>query len=576
MRLVTACFAFAFGLAASSGPQAVRTAVVGGTLIDPESGEALKDSVVILHEGRVERVGPRREVEVPKDARIIDASGKWIVPGLVDAHMHFFQSGGLYARPDALDLRALKPYEQELADVKANLDDTFRRYLASGVTAVADVGGPFWNFEVRKRAAAAYLAPHVAVAGPLISTYRPPGITEVDDPPIIKPKSAAEARELVRQQALHKPDFVKIWYIVGNDQTPEQHLDIVRATIDEARAHGIRVAVHATELETARAAVRAGADILVHSVMDKPVDEDFIALLRQKGVIYTPTLIVMQNYLRTFRQRHGFLEEEFEIANPHVMSTLFDQRAIPEESLPARIVQLQALESDIKAPRVAMANLKTLHDAGVIIAAGTDAGNMGTLHGASIFREFDMMAMAGLKAREILATATLGGARLMNRDDIGRIAPGAVADLVILDADPLQDIRNLARVDRVIRGGVVASQRELLAKSPADVVQQQVNAYNARDIDAFTATFAPDVEVFDASGTRIAAGRDELRKMYAGFFENNPRLHCRIIERTVEGNIVTDKEQVTGLSGDDETIEGTVTYEVEDALIRTVRLVHEN
>ena len=101
------------------------------------------------------------------------------MPGYIDAHVHFFQSGGLYTRPDAFDLREVVPYEQEIANLQANLDDTFRRTLRSGITSVVDVGGPMANFEVRERAAKTKLAPRVFVAGPLVSTAANPQPTAI-------------------------------------------------------------------------------------------------------------------------------------------------------------------------------------------------------------------------------------------------------------------------------------------------------------------------------------------------------------------------------------------------------------
>src|SRR4030095_11453019 len=105
-----------------------------------------------------------------KDARVIDCKGKFILPGYIDTHVHFFQSGDLFTRPDGADLNSVRPYKDEVAWIKKNLPDTFERYLRSGITSVVDVGGPMWNFEVRKIANATPKAPRVAVAGPLISS----------------------------------------------------------------------------------------------------------------------------------------------------------------------------------------------------------------------------------------------------------------------------------------------------------------------------------------------------------------------------------------------------------------------
>src|SRR4029077_12098446 len=145
------------------------------------------------------------------------------------------------------------------------------RYLRCGITSVVDVGGPFWNFEVRKHANATAKAPRVAVAGPLISSVSRAAL-DLGDPPIVKIDTPEQAREFVRKLAAQKPDLVKIWSIVDNDHPVESFRPIARATIQESHAHNIPVAVHATEVETARASVEEGADVLVHSVVDKPVD----------------------------------------------------------------------------------------------------------------------------------------------------------------------------------------------------------------------------------------------------------------------------------------------------------------
>src|SRR6516165_6304256 len=161
---------------------AASTAFTGATIVDSSGAPPIADGVVVVTGERIAAVGPRDKVAIPAGATLVDLKGKWIIPGLIDAHVHFFQSGGLYTRPDVIDLRDLRPYAEEIAFIKKRLP--FARYLACGVTAVADVGGPMWNFEVRELSNKAVHAPRVAVAGPLVSTWQPPKL-KVDDPPII-------------------------------------------------------------------------------------------------------------------------------------------------------------------------------------------------------------------------------------------------------------------------------------------------------------------------------------------------------------------------------------------------------
>jgi len=188
------------------------TAFAGATLFDGSGADPVEDAMVVVLGDRVVAAGPKNTVTLHESTRVVDMTGKYIAPGLVDAHIHYFQSGGLYTRPDVIDLRARRSYESEMAEIEAELETTFRRYLASGVTAVVDVGGGYWNFEVREQANSRLHAPRTAVAGPLVSTVSRPQM-DIGDPPIIEVDSPEMARELVRKQLEYEPDLVKrnVW-----------------------------------------------------------------------------------------------------------------------------------------------------------------------------------------------------------------------------------------------------------------------------------------------------------------------------------------------------------------------------
>src|ERR1700730_1894907 len=170
-------------------------AIVGATVVDGTAAP-IPDAVVLIQGDRIQALGSRASGALPQGITIIDGRGKWVASGLVDAHVHFFQSGGAYTRPDVIDLRKLRPYEREIALLKEARPRTFARYLQCGVTSVVDVGGPFWNFEVREAAARTALAPRVVVAGPLVSTVARPEL-DTGDPPITKITTPEEARVLV-------------------------------------------------------------------------------------------------------------------------------------------------------------------------------------------------------------------------------------------------------------------------------------------------------------------------------------------------------------------------------------------
>jgi imidazolonepropionase-like amidohydrolase len=451
--------AFAWSIFALAA-DAAKIALINGTLINPGTSRIVQNATVVTDGARVAAVGDAKTISTPKDARVIDCKGKFILPGYIDTHVHFFQSGDLYTRPDVVDLTKVRPYAQEVAWIKRNLSDTFARYLRSGITSVVDVGGPFWNFEVRKTANTTAKAPRVAVAGPLISSVSRPQL-DLGDPPIVKIDTPEEAREFVRKLVGQKPDLVKIWYIVDKDHPVDAFRPIVRATVEESHAHKVRVAVHATELETARAAVEEGADVLVHSVVDKLVDEAFVKLLKDRHIILCPTLVVFERYGRTFSHQLNLTWEEQNWGNPEVMATL-DVTRISQDELPQRIKDAladpqAALDKINKTYDVALRNLKTLEDAGVTIAAGTDAGNIGTIHGPALFREFQLMKEAGLTPMQILQCATVNAAKLFGGDTgahIGTIENGNRADLVILKSNPLDYIENASDIEAVIKNGV--------------------------------------------------------------------------------------------------------------------------
>jgi len=568
-RTLEICFLlFLFAVPSKAQP----TALVGPTAINPADSTVIPDATILIEGESIAAVGPSSEVAVPDGATVHEMNEKYVIPGLIDGHVHFFQSGGLYTRPDAIDLRAARPYAEELRRIKEHLPDTFRRYLRSGVTSVVDTGGPMWNLDVRARADTTAMAPTVVTAGPLISSVSRPSLDE-GDPPILQITTPEAARQEVREQVAAEVDLIKIWYIVRD--SPATYRPVVEATIDEAHAAGKRVAVHATQLETARAAVEAGADILVHSVFDKPVDDTFVRLLKKHDVLYTPTLMVRERYRQVFAQELDLTLTEHRLGQKDVIGSLTDVQVLPDSLVPVSIRQRIERSLAVPSDTTAMRNLKRLHDAGVMIAAGTDAGNIGTPHGPAIFREFQLMRASGLTPREILTTATAGGAQLMARDNLGKIAPGAQADLVILDKNPLDDIMHTTAIHRVVKKGRIAVPDSLVPRTPETVVLQGHNAYNTHDAEAFLDVFAPDVEVYDHPNTLVSTGRDTLAAQYRPMLRQATDLHATFRYRTTMSNTVVAHEILRGLPNRKTSLNQVVLYRVTEGAIDRVWLVQD-
>lgn len=437
-------------LIVAAQPQTAVIVIQGATLITGTRTPAIRNSAIVIENGRIRDAGPRNEVRVPSGVQTVDARGKWVIPGLIDAHVHLSQSAGVYTRPDIVDLRKIRSYEKEMEWIKQRLPYTFERYLLSGVTGIVDAGGPMWNFEMRDIASKSKRAPRVAVAGPLISTYLPP-TTSSTDPDIVKPNSPNEAREMVRRQLERRPDLIKLWWVRRPGDNLDQQAAIMSAAIDESKSRGIRVAAHATELETAKAALRAGADILVHSVTDRLVDTEFINLLTKRDILYMTTLGVEDGYRRVLNQQISLNDIEKKLGDPEVTATWAELGKIPQSDVPGGVPRVPPPP---KRP-IAYDNLMLLESAGIRIVAATDAGNIGTLHGTSIHREFELLAAAGIRPMDIIVSATRNAAAVMGRQtEVGTLERGKFADLVILNADPLVDIKNTRAIFKVMKDGV--------------------------------------------------------------------------------------------------------------------------
>jgi imidazolonepropionase-like amidohydrolase len=440
-------------------------ALTGGTVIDGTGAPPRPNTNVVVRGGRIDCVGPESSCPVPAGIEVIDARGLWITPGLIDAHVHFSQTGWVDGRPDAHDMRALYPYEQVQSALRADPGRWFRAYLTSGVTGVFDVGGFPWTWSLRDTASAAQ--PHVAAAGPLLSTLDH-WLNLPAERQFIYLDGVDAARGGVEYLAAHATNAVKVWLIPNEALDPAALASIVVGAGAAARERGVQLIVHATNLREAKSALRAGARMLVHSVDDQPVDDEFIALAKQANVIYCPTLTVLDGYRRLYEALATGRAPELDVPagsiDPELLAGIaqFDSLPVSAERRERILASLQRAETRLK---TMAQNLKPVHAAGIVIAMGTDAGNPLTVHGGSVFAEMEAMQRAGMSAGDVLVAATRNAARAMGRDArCGTIEPGKWADLLLVQADPSRDIANMRQLRAVMRLGELRQREELTWK----------------------------------------------------------------------------------------------------------------
>ena len=311
-------------------------------------------------------------------------------------------------------------YRDVVGEIRRAPQKYLRSYLCSGITGVVDPGGPMWTFDLRESREDDRLSPRLAVSGPLLATYDPAPLELEDDDPIWLMKDDAQIAGLVERLAARRPDMVKIWFVSRQGDDLAAQAALVRSAITHIHARKLRAAVHATSLETARIAVQAGTDILVHSVADRELDDEFVDRSRPP-----------QRDLRSHDHRRAIVPGgtdavgDVRAVRARLRARRHD-RVVRRAERFARVLP-RPLRRDTTA--ILQKNLKRLADAGATIAAGTDAGNTRTLHGSSLHREFVLMAEAGLTPMQILVSATSNGARLMGREDVGRIAEGIARGL---------------------------------------------------------------------------------------------------------------------------------------------------
>lgn len=435
--------------------------IIGATLFDGTGGDPLENSVVVIENDRIECVGAEDECEIPPTAEEINADDKYITPGMIDAHMHFFQTGFFDSRPDAMDLTDTYPFAEVAAYQKQYPQRYYDSYLCSGVTGVYDVGGFSWSIDFQDEAEKNREAPHVAAAGPLIT----PASEGPFDLPSEKALVTLDSEEAGIKTVQYLSDLgstgIKFWQL---DVDSDDYMQRVEATAEKVREHDNQLIAHATTLDQAKDALRNEAKLLVHSVSDQEVDDEFLELAKENDTVYNPTLIVSSGYIMAYRATADIAPLEIDDPRGCVDSKTRELLDLaPQFRDHERFTEsfLERLENfDPEEDRVSetdVENLKKVYEAGIPIAVGTDAGNPGTLHGISIFEEMEAMQSAGISPEDLIVMATQNGAKAMQRDDdFGTLETGKMANLLLLDNNPADDIAHMRSLsDVIIKGKMI-------------------------------------------------------------------------------------------------------------------------
>ena len=422
MRIHVLAFSMLASMAAVLPAHAQVTAFVGGRVIDG-TGKVIDRGTVVVRDGRIVQVGPQASVTIPGGATQVNLAGKTLMPGLINAHGHLAATSGLRSAPEL--------YTRE------NLISQLKTYAQYGVTAVYSLGDDqAAGFALRdeSRGAAAVDHARLFVAGAVIN-----GAT------------ADEARAMTDKVADGKPDILKI-RVDDNLGTGRKMPEAAwRAAIARAHERKLRMAVHIYYLGDAMALVEGGADFIGHSVRDAPVDAAFANALKRSDVCYCPTL-TREVSTFVYESTPTWVNDPFFTRS--VSNDIVKQLSDPDRQAQIRASPAYKLGQQYKVGlEVAKKNLKALVDQGVRIAMGTDTGPPARFQGFFEHMEMDMMVEAGLTPMQALVSATGDAARCHRNTDLGVIAEGKVADLLVLGANPAENIRNLRSIEQVWVGG---------------------------------------------------------------------------------------------------------------------------
>lgn len=412
--------------------ESIQKAIIGAVLIDGTGGPPVSNSVVIIAGSRVRAVGTRANMPIPAGIDKIDGSGRFLVPGLIDLHVHPGARGG--PRYNAAD------YTRE------RIEENLNTYLYFGVTSVRSMGTDRQAaFDVRKAERdGSLLTARLFTAG---RGFTAPGghpSQEVGDV-VIQTDNPQEARHQVDTLAAQQVDAIKIFVDDLSGARPKIKPAVIDAIIDEARKYNIPVTAHIYSLADTEHLVQAGAAGFLHMIQDtEAIDPAFIAKLRDLRVVFAPTLV---------RQELDWLFAE----HPELLDDPDVARSVDSDIIAAdkaAVRNQHATEAGRQDYERAKRNTRRLAAGGVLIGVGSDGGSAMDFPGAMTHREIQLLVESGLSPMDAIVAATRnGGTALRKADELGTVEPGRRADLLLVTANPLEDVRNLRKIDRVMLNG---------------------------------------------------------------------------------------------------------------------------
>ena len=403
------------------------------TLIDGTGRPSVAGASVLVDGDRISRIA-RGSIDAPRGTKRIDGSGKFLMPGLMDMHVHL--RGSVELTPEGLF---------EVTTDRTTGVRMLHSYLYSGVTSIYDAGNvPDYILGLRSdERSGALVSPRIFATGAIVTYPGSHGGNEwgtlVDDWP--------EAKAALDAHIEREPDVLKLTYEErgwgAREMIPILPLDLMQNIIQYYNERGIRTTVHTSNEYRARQAIYAGIDTLAHPIIQGPVTVDFAKLMGAKKIPMVTTLTIGENYSR--------LAEHPE----HLDQPLY-QATVPAEEIEMLKTERRQEYQDRKwtwwmkiMTTIAQENLQMINDAGGVLVAGTDQSSGPALH-----RELELMADAGIPASEIIRIATLNGAIFLGKErDMGSIEEGKITDMVLLGADPTVDINNAKEILEVIKGG---------------------------------------------------------------------------------------------------------------------------